>query len=186
MASFKKFRAWDKTLHQFVKPEHLYIELTGKLRSWGGAIDNPDRFVVQQYILTNEKGQDVYEGDIIASGKSLAVVEYIETEFVAMDITPNHGCNLLDVSCEVWGNIFENGDLITSQTHVEAAHGVCIYDEAWVGICMQKAVKGRFCAEHAAEKCRVCKGQATRSCEHTGSFVCGAPLCDTCKDSHGC
>lgn len=37
-----------------------------------------------------------------------------------------------------------------------------------------------FCKSHKQNKCVSCGNQATYECNHTGQFVCGAPLCDDC------
>ena len=58
---------------------------------------------------------------------------------------------------------------------------VCKFDEAWRGRCGAKATEGDYCASHAQMKCCVCNRQATHDCDHTGQFVCGAPLCDNCE-----
>jgi hypothetical protein len=53
---------------------------------------------------------------------------------------------------------------------------ICGFDMAWVGPC-----KAENCTEHAALKCVSCGAKATRSCDETGQFVCGAPLCPDCE-----
>ncbi len=58
----------------------------------------------------------------------------------------------------------------------------CKFDIAWVGACGKPTNNG-WCTEHEGLVCCVCKGKAVRSCEHTGTLVCGAPLCDTCQHS---
>lgn len=37
-----------------------------------------------------------------------------------------------------------------------------------------------FCNSHKGKTCVSCGSQATKECNHTGQFVCGAPLCDDC------
>jgi len=59
----------------------------------------------------------------------------------------------------------------------------CKWNESWIGICNEPADESGFCEKHKVKVCVCCKGIATRSCDHTGQFVCGAPLCDNC--SHG-
>lgn len=56
----------------------------------------------------------------------------------------------------------------------------CTYDLAWRGHC-QAACEGDICDEHIKRKCVSCGEQATRECDHTGQFVCGAPLCPNCE-----
>lgn len=53
----------------------------------------------------------------------------------------------------------------------------CGFEEAWVGPCDADSP----CKEHQDLKCASCGSQATRSCDETGQFVCGAPLCDDCE-----
>jgi len=60
----------------------------------------------------------------------------------------------------------------------------CRYDLAWRGPCGKPAISNGFCETHREEKCCRCKKQATRECEETGQFVCGAPLCDDCTHTH--
>ena len=62
------------------------------------------------------------------------------------------------------------------------AYTRCRFIIAWVGQCKAAGIGG-FCEQHDGIKCVSCKAQATHDCDHTGQFVCGAPLCDDC---HGC
>lgn len=64
---------------------------------------------------------------------------------------------------------------------------LCLWSEAWIGRC-NKLVPVTLepvgmCEDHAKLRCCSCNAQATHSCEHTGGFVCGMPLCANC--SHG-
>lgn len=62
----------------------------------------------------------------------------------------------------------------------------CNFHIAWVGKCKAKVVEGTdYCEDHTVG-CEVCGAQATDSCDHTGSLVCGAPLCGSvlCKYTH--
>jgi hypothetical protein len=56
----------------------------------------------------------------------------------------------------------------------------CDFDEAWRGRC--KTPKDE-CEKHADLKCASCGLKAIKSCDHTGGFVCGAPLCGGCMHS---
>ncbi len=61
------------------------------------------------------------------------------------------------------------------------SEGLCIFDQAWIGLCSNKALTGHsVCSDHLGTKCH-CGAQATRECSHAGSFVCGRPLCDEHK-----
>lgn len=53
----------------------------------------------------------------------------------------------------------------------------CGFEEAWIGNCKNECP----CEKHAALKCVSCGEKATRSCDQTGQFCCGAPLCDDCE-----
>src|SRR5208283_2613522 len=52
----------------------------------------------------------------------------------------------------------------------------CGFDMAWVGKCKNDSP----CSEHAGKVCASCGEPASRQCDETGQFVCGAPLCDKC------
>ena len=52
----------------------------------------------------------------------------------------------------------------------------CEYQIAWSGPCGKEN-----CAEHALKKCISCGEKATRDCDETGQFICGAPLCENCE-----
>ena len=58
----------------------------------------------------------------------------------------------------------------------------CIFDEAWVGRCKNIPIAGNRCPKHEL-KCSGCGGEAIQSCDHTGQFVCGSPLCSDCRHS---
>lgn len=56
----------------------------------------------------------------------------------------------------------------------------CTYVLSWIGQC-KAACEGNHCEKHKAVKCTVCGEHATHECDHTGQFVCGAPLCPNCE-----
>ena len=56
----------------------------------------------------------------------------------------------------------------------------CRYLIAWIGPCKAEC-SDQFCEKHTKVKCCVCGAQATNECNHTGQFVCGAPLCGNCE-----
>ncbi len=63
---------------------------------------------------------------------------------------------------------------------------MCRFDEAWIGVC--KADGEPYCEKHLIS-CVSCGEQATHSCDATGQFCCGQPLCDNCEHtyrSNGC
>jgi len=53
----------------------------------------------------------------------------------------------------------------------------CGFNQAWIGPCKNTAP----CEKHADLVCESCGAPATRSCDETGQFVCGAPLCGDCE-----
>jgi len=57
----------------------------------------------------------------------------------------------------------------------------CKFSTAWIGPCTKEADESGYCAEHKGIKCCSCGAQATHTCEETGQFVCGAPLCGDCE-----
>ena len=58
--------------------------------------------------------------------------------------------------------------------------GYCRYSIAWQGACKTEC-EGDICEKHTKVVCCVCGHQATNECNHTGQFVCGAPLCNNCE-----
>ena len=60
----------------------------------------------------------------------------------------------------------------------------CRYEISWVGRCSRSAAEGSdYCHDHAGKQCCVCGEQASHECNHTGQFVCGAPMCVNCEPS---
>jgi hypothetical protein len=58
----------------------------------------------------------------------------------------------------------------------------CIFELAWIGQCKEDAINNSdFCKEHITIMCVSCGRKATQECSETGTFVCGAPLCDDCE-----
>lgn len=62
--------------------------------------------------------------------------------------------------------------------------GRCAFVVSWVGYCGAECPADHelmLCEKHAAMKCVSCGSQATHDCDHTGQFVCGHPLCESCE-----
>lgn len=57
----------------------------------------------------------------------------------------------------------------------------CLFIESWRGRCNAAVTENGRCTTHASMMCVVCGAPATHDCDHTGQFVCGAPLCDNCE-----
>lgn len=56
----------------------------------------------------------------------------------------------------------------------------CNFNQAWAGHC-NKECDDEFCEDHKKIKCKICGGQAVKTCKETFQFVCGTPLCGKCK-----
>lgn len=78
---------------------------------------------------------------------------------------------------------------ITTMADVRIPKSIpCRFEISWQGKCGKPSTNG-WCSKHERLTCCSCGAKATKDCEHTGSLVCGAPLCDTCghsleNDSH--
>ena len=129
-----KFRVWDKYSNQYLLSRgDEFGELPNTFYNGGTPYDlsqilnNPERFTVQQFTgLTDAKGKDVYEGDIIKFDwyydgdyryeGGYAFVEFFENAF---DLEETRRGNWMDLwKCVksdggvVVGNIFENPELL--------------------------------------------------------------------------
>lgn len=61
----------------------------------------------------------------------------------------------------------------------------CKFDNSWAGKCGKPSDNG-WCSKHESLKCVSCGEKAVKSCDSTGSLVCGAPLCGSCTHApHG-
>ncbi len=56
---------------------------------------------------------------------------------------------------------------------------MCQFSEAWIGKCQQDGEQ--YCDVHKNLVCDSCGAKATGSCDATGQFCCGAPLCNDCE-----
>lgn len=144
-----KFRVWDIAKNKFINPfvferDDYYkttgmvlLDLNGKIRitdySCGNGdnsassvyseIDNPDKYVIQQYTgFTDSKGNEIYEGDIL---KNLTPHKYSSDIFIVKwtEFTPSDDMGVGGVGfvlpwffCmfkpEVIGNIYEHEHLL--------------------------------------------------------------------------
>ena len=128
-----KFRAWDKGEKQYYyDAEHTYdFQCSGKgclSESFGEVLEQPERFVVEQYTgLKDKNGKEIYEGDIVkfdCGDQTPAEVVYQEGSYfikalddgtLFYDPDANKPCPLgwLEAyGLEVIGNIHENPELL--------------------------------------------------------------------------
>jgi uncharacterized phage protein (TIGR01671 family) len=118
-----KFRAWDKVSDCFVKYT-LFLTIGGKEPISGMTLIDEDLFVLQEYIgLKDKNGKEIYEGDIVRSGSSTAIVEW--DDYIDQDFYWGNACGFVfnfdpetmrnqasnsGVDYEVIGNTFEGVD----------------------------------------------------------------------------
>jgi hypothetical protein len=63
---------------------------------------------------------------------------------------------------------------------VKVDEHICGFNQAWIGKCKAPVDSdGERCEKHSLA-CVSCGAPATHTCDQTGQFVCGAPLCDEC------
>jgi len=127
-----KFRVWDKVDRQYLKELGVYYwhvsrsllgeELEGEANLYNLSILLRDvSFVVQQYTgLTDGKGNNIYEGDILSHNGKIGTVYYNADRagFVLEWEYSSHEQNYVNLTCDVVyessniGNIFKNPELL--------------------------------------------------------------------------
>jgi len=127
-----KFRVWDKVDRQYLKELGVYYwhvsrsllgeELEGEANLYDLSILLRDvSFVVQQYTgLTDGKGNNIYEGDILSHNGKIGTVYYNADRagFVLEWEYSSHEQNYVNLTCDVVyessniGNIFKNPELL--------------------------------------------------------------------------
>lgn len=132
MSSIKKFRAWDKEEKEYYyNAEHTYdFFCSGRgcyAESFGEVLNQPDRFVVEQFTgLLDRNGKEIYEGDIVKTKSpdqpnfKAGVIEFTQRAFWISNVPsdrPDHTNSELllkywEMEIEVIGNIHENPELL--------------------------------------------------------------------------
>jgi len=127
-----KFRVWDKVDRQYLKELGVYYwhvsrsllgeELEGEANLYDLSILLRNKsFVVQQYTgLTDGKGNNIYEGDILSHNGKIGTVYYNADRagFVLEWEYSSHEQNYVNLTCDVVyessniGNIFKNPELL--------------------------------------------------------------------------
>ncbi len=121
-----KFRAWDRVENKFVIGFIKFYTNNGKLcfENETGIVcmSLSNRIVLEQYTgLKDKNGKEIYEGDIVKSGMNCKN-EWIEyNAIIKWDdifgmwiqyICEINDEQMMDVPCEVIGNIHENPELL--------------------------------------------------------------------------
>lgn len=134
MSRVLKFRAWDKEEKEYYYDvEHTYdFFCSGRgcyAESFGEVLNQPDRFVIEQYTgLKDKNGKDIYEGDIFRNAINGGTwrVYWNEKDAAFWVDSGVAGCSLgkfdwdrgekeygfIRKNCEVIGNVYENPELI--------------------------------------------------------------------------
>lgn len=121
-----KFRVWSKSTNSW--KTNLLINNNGTLvwnDGWGiTSIGEPKDFIIQQFIgISDSKGIDIYEGDIVKwchPMEDIGVVEYFaynsfnpNITFFGLEVKRLGACQFQsDDDYEVIGNIFKNPELL--------------------------------------------------------------------------
>lgn len=109
---------------------------------------------------------------------SFKAVKYVSV------LCPHCGGKIGGITKEAQKKYQESGVLICCPKCQRRKHYPCRFETAWVGFCKKESLK-KFCPEHRNMVCGQCGKQANHTCDHTGSLVCGEPLCESHSCNHG-
>ena len=119
-----KFRVWDKKYKDWLQDDRVGIDGVGifliyksngmvNSGAWMREGDYDDNFIIQQFIgLTDVKGNEVYEGDIIRDKRGEVTVVEQKKEFSCGCCGYVYGYAIDHHGYEVIGNVCENRDLL--------------------------------------------------------------------------
>lgn len=118
-----KFRVWDISYKDWVKNDCVAVDAEGRIITYrqGGILpiwiqDNNENFIIQQFIgLTDAKGNEVYEGDIIRDRYGGVTVVEAKKEFSCGCCGYVYGYVIDHHGFEVIGNVCENEDLVKEE-----------------------------------------------------------------------
>lgn len=70
-------------------------------------------------------------------------------------------------------------DQYKDKDYVKDLNVTCNFKMDWMGTCKKPVLEGtEQCLAHYKVKCSFCGNTAFETCDFTGQFVCGAPVCD--------
>jgi len=114
-----KFRVWDKLAERMIYPhndnqQHFIIDLNGRFHNLQNGSGGDD-YVIQQYTgLTDSKGKEIYEGDLIRGMFDFGPAGFSELMLpVCWHNIDGYQWNYWKLSTiEVVGNAFEDKELL--------------------------------------------------------------------------
>ena len=106
-----KFRAWDNHKGAWCKDGEILLTLDGDWRSNFG--EHEDGIELQQFTgLLDKNEKEIYEGDIVKSRTGIKKIELVISQFDNILVRQSASGWIIDIDCEVIGNVWENPELI--------------------------------------------------------------------------
>jgi hypothetical protein len=110
-----KFRAWDKInkkIYQVASFDNRIVRYQIKDKVWTGMQVFKRECVLMEYAgIQDLKGNEIYEGDILASPNNSIEIRYLPKYLKVVKWT-KAGFNLKSNNFEIVGNIYENPGLL--------------------------------------------------------------------------